>query len=375
MPYNGPLLKEGKTLKILFVSAYFPPELGGVESYVFNIARVLKQTHNVEVVVVTSNANGKEQICEVYSGIKVYRLPILIRISNTPINPLWYFLIKKIIQEEKPDLINSHQPVPFIGDIAALASGKTPFVLSYHSGTMRKNKLPADILINLYEKLILPLTAKKATKIICVSNFVRDTLLRNYAFKSTVINSAVDVSLFKPDANVNREENLILFVARYKKMYEMKGLHYLINAAKMLKGVRLRVVGEVDESINENVEFVGLKQGKDLVKEMQKAGLLVLPSIAPMESFGLVLLEAMACETPVVGTYMGGIPEVIRDGIDGFVVPAKDSEALALAISKIMVDKELAARMGHSGETKVREKYTWDICADLNKEVFTSCIQ
>ncbi len=362
-------------MKVLFVSAYFPPDLGGVESYVFNVALELKNMHNVEVVVVTSNTHGKKQTCENYLGIKVYRLPVLMRVANTPVNPFWYFSIKKIIREEKPDIINSHQPVPFIGDIAALLSGKIPFVLSYHSGTMKKNKFPIDTIISLYEKFVLSHTAKKATRVICVSNFVRDNLLRKYASKTVVINSAVDISLFKPDVNVRREKNLILFVARHRQMYEMKGLYYLMEALEMLPEVKLRVVGEIDKSTNEKVEFVGLKRGNDLVEEMQKANVLVLPSIAPMESFGLVLLEAMACQTPVVGTNMGGIPEVISNGVDGFVVPAKDSSSLMLAISKMLEDKELATRMGYAGEAKVRKKFTWDVCADLNKEVFTSCLK
>ena len=361
-------------MKILFVSAYFPPDLGGVETYVYNVARTLQNAHNIEVVVVTSNTRSKQHICENYSGIKVYRLPVLMRIANTPIHPLWYFALKRIIREEKPDIINSQQPVPFIGDMAALVAGNIPFVLSYHSGSMKKNKPIFDLLISLYEKFVLAHTAKKATRIICVSHFVRDTLLKKYASKTVVINSAVDISLFKPDPDIKREEHLLLFVARHQKMYGMKGLYYLIKALTLLPGVKLRVVGEVDKSTNENVQFVGLKRENDLVEEMQRASILVLPSIAPMESFGLVLLEALACQTPVIGTNMGGIPEVINNGIDGFVVPAKDSTSLALAIAKMLADKTLASRMGQAGEAKVREKYTWDVCAQLNKEVFTACL-
>ena len=108
---------------------------------------------------------------------------------------------------------------------------------------------------------------------------------------------------------------------------------------------------------------------------MQQASVVVLPSIAEFESFGMVLAEAMACQTPVVGTNMGGIPEVIRDGIDGFIVPAKDSNALAQAISKILTDKDLATRMGHAGEAKVKEQLTWDSRVALTKEVFASCLK
>ena len=108
---------------------------------------------------------------------------------------------------------------------------------------------------------------------------------------------------------------------------------------------------------------------------MQKASLVALPSIAQQEGFPMVLIEAMACQAPVIGTNLGGIPEVISDGIDGFVVPANDSHALALAISKIMADKELASRMGHSGSSKVRSKLSWDTRVNLTYEVFEACLK
>ena len=131
-------------MKILLITAHFPPSLGGVENYAFNIALGLKQICNDEVVVIISSTNDNKQSIENYFGIKVFRLPVIVRISNTPINPLWYFSIKKIIRDEKPDIINAHMPVMFMGDIAAFLSGKIPFVLTYHSGT-----IDAGVLIGL----------------------------------------------------------------------------------------------------------------------------------------------------------------------------------------------------------------------------------
>jgi glycosyltransferase involved in cell wall biosynthesis len=367
-------VKDNK-VKLLLVTPYFPPHPGGLETYAFNIAQGLMQTYGYEVVVVTSNPNGKNQIIEDYCGIKVYRLPIMLRIANTPINPLWYLTLKRIIRAEKPDIINSHQPVPFIGDLTAFLSGNIPFVLTYHAGTMRKNKFLLDIIIFLYEMLILPHTAGKATKIICSSNFVRNTILKKYAFKSTVIHPGADISLFKPNPVVKKENNLILFVCRYKSMYKMKGLNYLRDAIKALPEIKLRIVGEKDDFTDKRIISAGIKQGEDLAEEMQKASVVVLSSLAHMESFGMVLIESMACQTPVVGTNIGGIPEVIEDGIDGFIVPANDSNALGLAISKILADKELATRMGHFGKAKVEEKFTWDTRVNLTKEVFVSCLK
>lgn len=362
-------------MKVLFITAKFPPSLGGTENYVFNIALGLKQFYDYSVVVITSNPDSKEQIIEDYQGIKVYRLPIMLEISNTPINPLWYLTIKRIIHAEKPDIINSHQPVPFIGDLSAFLCRNIPFVLTYHSGTMLKKKLMLDIIIFLYEMLILPHTAKKATKIICSSNFVRNTILKKYTFKSIVIFPGVDISLFKPNSEIKREKNLILFVCSYKKMQKMKGLYFLLDAVNKLPEAKVRLVGEQSDFTDKRIIPVGIKKGKDLVEEMQKASVVVLPSLAPMESFGMVLIEAMACQTPVIGTNIGGIPEAIEDGIDGFIVPAKDSKALALAISKLMADKELASYMGRCGEAKVREKFIWKTRVALTKEVFESCLK
>lgn len=362
-------------LKILFITPYFPPVEGGVENYVSNIALGLKQTYGYEVVVVTSNPNGKKRSVGDHFGIKVYYLPIMIRVSNTPINPLWYFSLKRIIREEKPDIINSHQPVMFIGDLAAFLAGNLPFILTYHAGTMKKQKFPIDIFIYIYERFFLPHTAKKATKIICASNFVKNTILKNYEFKSTVIHPGVDISLFKPNLAVERENNLILFVCSHKNMQKLKGIDCLLDAMKYLPYAELHIIGEKSEFTDKRIVSVGIKRGKDLVEELQKATILVLPSIGGFESFGMVLAEAMACQTPVVGTNIGGIPEVINNGIDGFIVPPNDSNALAQAISKILTNKELATRMGHSGAAKIKETLTWETCVALTKEVLESCLK
>src|SRR5258708_7927110 len=280
-------MKDHK-VKLLLVAPYFLPHSGGLESYTFNIIKGLIQMYNYEIVVVTSNPNEKKQIIEDYCGIKVYRLPIMLRIANTPINPLWYGSLKRIIQAEKPDIINSHQPVPFIGDLVASLTGNIPFVLTYHAGTMKKNKLLPDIIISLYETFILPHTAKKATRIICASNIIKNTILRRYTLKSTVIHPGVDISLFKPDPASEKDESTILFICRYKNMYRMKGLYYLLEAIEALPNVKLRIVGEKDDFTDERIVSIGLKRGKELVEEMQKASLLVLPSTGQQEGFPMV---------------------------------------------------------------------------------------
>lgn len=354
--------------KILFISPYFKPHTGGLENYVLNIAKGLGKI-GWECVVVTSNSISKRYQEDLVDGIKIYRLPIFLKISNTPFNPFWFFYIKKIIKKEKPSIINGHAPVPFIADMAAFATGNIPFILTYHSGKMRKGSFIPDMLIWIYEKTLLMHTANKAVKIICPSNFVISTVLRKFSKKAIVITPGVDTSIFKPSENIDYDKRSVLFIARFANMQKMKGLDYLMEAMKKLPNMTLKIIGEPVATDASNVIFLGQKSIQETAREMQKCAMLVLPSIATMESFGMVLVEAMACKKPVIGTMMGGIPEVIRNGIDGIIVPPRDSDALADAINIIESDKDIYDLMAKNGFEKIINEFTWDNkISETNKE-------
>jgi len=359
--------------KILFVSPYFKPHTGGLENYVSNIEKGLRDL-DWETVVVTSNEKGRGFQEEIIDGVKVYRLPTLFKISNTPINPLWYFYLKKILKNEKPDIINGHAPVPFISDMAALASGTIPFVLTYHAGSMKKGKLIFDVIIWLYEHILLTYTASKAERIICPSQFVIDTVLKRFKQKATVITPGVDTSLFKPAEGNGGEKNTVLFIARFANMYKMKGLYNLIEAVKTLPQVTLKVIGEPIFTDAKNVVFLGTKSIQETVREMQNCTLLALPSLAHYESFGMVLIEAMACKKPVIGTMIGGIPEVIENRVDGILVPSGDIPALTSAIESIMNHPEFAESLAERGFEKVAVKYTWQKKVEETNEEFSRLV-
>lgn len=357
--------------KIMIVTPYFPPNVGGVQNYAYNIAYGLIKKYGWEIIVVTSNIKNKKILVEQTDGIKIYRLPSLFVFSNTPINPLWFFQLKKIINNEKPDLINAHSPVPFIADIAALAAGRIPFVVTYHAGTMKKEKFFFDLLIKAYEKLFLRLLFNRADKIICSSDFVKHTIAKSYISKSITISPAVDTSLFKPGRKISNTSPTVLFIGRYANVYKMKGLYYLIDAMKNMPNVTLKIIGEKIVVGQKNIKCIGVKTGQDLVKEIQNSDLLVLPSLAHMESFGMVLLEAMACKIPVIGTRIGGIPEVIISNKDGLLVPAKDSYALRKAIEKLLNDRRLARKMGENGYRKVKDMFSWEKKTEESYKVFS----
>lgn len=366
--------KKGKSnkLKLMVVTPYFYPKVGGLENYAYHISKGLKEKYSWKIVIVSSNHEEKKYKEEQIDGMKIYRLPRWFNISNTPINPMWYFQIKDIIKKENPDLINAHTPVPFISDTTASVCGNIPFILTYHTGTMMlKGNLLKDFLIKFYESFILNISLKKAKKIICSSDFVRFDFLKDYFQKTITITPGVDINRFKP--GIINLKNRILFVAGLKKAEKYKGLEYLLSAVniikKNIKDVKLTIVGDGDYSkyykklcqdleIGRNVEFKGILYNKNLVEEYQKTNVFVLPSL--YDSCPLVLLEAMACKKPVVGTNVGGIPFVIDDNKTGLLVPPKEPKALAETIVKILNNSELAKKMGENGYKKVKENFLWD---------------
>jgi glycosyltransferase involved in cell wall biosynthesis len=185
----------------------------------------------------------------------------------------------------------------------------------------------------------------------------------------------VDTDQFKPIKVLENNLQSILYVGRIDRTSRWKGIEYLFNAfllvIKEFPTARLSVVGDGDDldiqintvkklGIKDNIDFLGPLKGNDLTKIYQKSNLLVLPSTTESESFGMVLIEAMACSKPVVGSNVGGIPFVIDDNVTGLIVQPKNSVELAKAISNILKNPILGKVMGENGYRKVKENFTWE---------------
>ena len=369
-------------MKIMVVTPYFYPHIGGVENYIYNIGEGLRKKYKWEIIVITPSLEKRERKVEIIDGIKIYRLPFWFKISNTPVNPMWLFGIHRILIEEQPDIINAHSPVPFISDIAFLIAGKIPLVITYHSGSMIKQSSILNPLIALYELLFLPMLFRKSKKIICYSpDFMRRNL-KKYKAKVNYIPPGVDKKVFK--LSKKRSTNDVLFVGRIEKNSDWKGISYLIEAISIVKRIKpdisLRLVGPGDRveyfkrysqklGINKNVKFVGSKINSELALEYQHSKVIVLPSLTESESFGIVLIEAMACKKPVIGSNVGGIPYVIDNEQNGLLVPPKDPKALAEAVTKILNNSELAKKMGENGYKKVKENFLWDKQIEKTKKI------
>ena len=356
---------------ILITTPYFPPEGGGLERYALQVSRFLRCDYGWRVVVVCSNENRKDDSEEMLEDIKIYRLGRDIRLSNTPLGFGWSNKIKKIIEKEKPDIINVHTPVPGLGDLTSYVGRNIPQVITYHTGSMRKENF-LDIFILLYEKAALGFMLRRAKSVVCSSDFVRTGFLKKYIAKSETITPGVDAENFTPNPERKSQNPTVLFVAKMENGQEHKGLKTLLDAMKILKeefpNIKLSVVGDgdlkdgyeayaADCGLKANVEFRGRLEGKELARAYQAAHIFTLPTSS--DSQPLVILEAMATGLPIVSTEVGGIPTMITDNKEGFLIEPHNPRALADKIGILLRDPQLRERFSKAARARVVQNFSW----------------
>ena len=137
------------------------------------------------------------------------------------------------------------------------------------------------------------------------------------------------------------------------------------------KGNLERLTEELN--LKKNVFFAGYIEDIDLPEYYGFADVFCLPSInlnGQTEALGVVLLEAMACGTPVIGSDVGGIPDIIEDGYNGFLVPEKSPKDLADKIIELLSNRKLAEEFAANGLKTVREKFSWDRVIEKFRNVY-----
>ena len=200
--------------------------------------------------------------------------------------------------------------------------------------------------------------------------------------RTGVIYGGADPVRYVPRPDQSRRG--VLFVGR---ITPHKGVDRLLQA--LPAGAHLRIVGSTGHDCrapereypvllrrlarDRDVEFLGIAADDDLPGLYAASTVLVLPSVErtcydrPVrvsELLGLALIEAMACGTPVIASGVGGVPEVVQDGVTGFVVPAGDVPALRERLEQLLGDPHLARRMGQNARADVLERFTWSKVAE-----------
>ena len=382
-------------LSIAQAASYYPPDFGGIESYVYNISiRMARKGHRV--VVLTSEHPRCSQV-EVVEGVEVRRLRVAKKFFGFPLMPS----LPTQIASEDFDVVHGHINAPLVVDLAALASraSHTPLVVTYHADLLPEEVAEGSIalakaLSAVYDTSIKRWVLRQARAIIATTPLYASTspYLRKFLRKVRIAPVGVDVEHFKPmreeglreDLGIPKDLRVVLFVGR---MVAYKALDILLAAfaklAKAVNDVALVLVGEgprkswasalaIELSVKNRVFVVGNVPLETLPKVYAMSELVVVPSRSRAEAFSVTALEAMACGKPVVATRVGGVPYVVVDGVTGVLVPPKNAEALCEAMLSLLSNEDEARRLGEAGRRRAVELFSWDRVVNLIEDVYLS---
>jgi glycosyltransferase involved in cell wall biosynthesis len=173
---------------------------------------------------------------------------------------------------------------------------------------------------------------------------------------------------------------LVLFVGGLDSAHYFKGVSVLIDALAYLDGVHAMIVGDGDLRASYEAQAQTVAKGRvhfagkvplgELIALYQAATVTVLPSTTQGEAFGMVLIESMACGTPVVASDLPGVRTVVNNGVDGLLVAAGDATRLAGALAHFTDDTTTTRTMGEKGRAKVSRHYAWPHIGDRLEQLY-----
>lgn len=383
-------------MKILMVTPSYFPIIGGSEVLTRNIAIRLNDI-GIHADVLALNMKKKwtpilRKETEKDAMFKVYKVPAIGLFKSTKINPLYpLFRMNVIPKPGFTKIFREYDILHFIGEFdlslplfSYFAHVQKPKIMQ-HVGIYKAGGIceyyRRHVVLKTVFKRILP----RLADLYIVFKDAEKELLSDLGVPMSRISTlpeGADIKTFRP-GKTKKTDNLVLFVGR---IYAFKGLHVLIKALSCLRiPTQLVVIGpewdaeyvkkikEMSNAVNEKsfhkVKFLGAMDATDLVPWYQQAAVVVCPYI--VEASSLVTLEALACGTPVIGT--GN--DVLRNGVNGIVVPPRDSKKLADALKKLLEDSKLREKCGEEGRRIVEQYFSWERAANKLSRIYEAILR
>ncbi len=378
-------------MKILIFADSFPPDApGGAGRSTFDLARAFqKKGHSVFVITTCQEKNlSKESDLK---GLKIFRIYANYRSRwrayLSLCNPQTVGLVSKLLQEIKPDIVhanNIHYYLSYFCLRIAKKYSKGVFltardVMSFNYGKLATKKYlercvyqthwldhlkQAQKRYNPFRNVIIRHYLNSIDKVFVISEALKQALQENKIKNVEVIYNGIDVE----DWKINPE-----LVKGFKEKYNIQNKKVILFAGRIseLKGLKQisRAVAKVKEKIPEAVLLIvgkggiGWLTGSELKSAYWAADVVVTPSIH-LDAFNRTNIEGMACKKPVVGTCFGGTPEIVQDGITGFVVNPLNIEQMADKLLDLLKNPQKAKQFGEAGFERVQQKFNLEKQAD-----------
>lgn len=363
----GPYSIDGDTNKIS----------GGVQAVIVNMIKGLSRFKDLDIHVVTASFFIDRERDSVCDGIKVHAVPLDRRFGNATLYSSTRKMLCKKIQDLRPDLVHTHMFGYYT--LASLDSGHRKVIISTHGISNSNWGLSYGIIekVRRYmQDYIYIRCANKVENIIINSPFAKEALSGFDRKRIYELNNPVSDIFFNIDNSIE-EEQRILFVGNIS---EAKGVMTILQALNIVKErfekIRFMIAGDVTDDdfyhrmrrfIKENglerfVNFLGHLDDDKLKEEYRRASVFVFPSqqdVAP-----LAVLQAMAAGKAIVASRVGGIPYMVDDGINGFLIEKKDHSALAEKIGLFIKDDTLRRKLGLNAQKKISDDYRINTVAD-----------
>ena len=291
---------------------------------------------------------------------------------------LFSFIISALKETKHYNIIHCHWAIAGLVGVIAGKLYKKRVVLMMHG---------AEVFV-LGKNPVLKFILKNVDYLISNSTFTEKKTLEVYPVPNhQVISPGVDIKRFYPQKkipylrkilNISEEDIFILAIGKF---IPRKGFEYLIKAFNIIvnqrktTNIKLRIGGRgplkkkyetmiKDYGLNSCISFLRNINDAEIPSYYSEADIFVLPSIVDdrgdTEGLGVVLIEAMACQTPCIASNVGGIPDIIKDGINGFLIEQRNLKVLVERIFRLADNKELRIKIGINGYESVKENFNWN---------------
>ena len=366
-------------MKIGIVSPYAYPRPGGANSYIRESYEELRRLGH-EVRIITAPWGDDPPAQDVIQVGQAIAIPFNGSIGRITLSLRLEWLVSRMLERERFDVIHHHEPfVPFLS-FQVLDSAHCPHVATFHAfGGFSFSYWAGRIVLDRY--------MAKLDERICVSSAARYFVSQYFGGEYRIIPNGVDVSFYagaRPFPEFRDGKINILFVGRVESR---KGAMYLLRAYAKLKQrfpeTRLIFcsagpqIGQMRRFVHANqlrdVFFAGRVSDIDKARFYKTADIFCAPSTG-QESFGIVLLEAMAAGLPVVASDIHGYKRVVQRNVTGLLVEPRDPDAIASALERLICEPDLRRRLAEAGARRAPE-FDWSHVAAQLVDVYEEVIQ
>ena len=369
------------SLNVLHIGKYFPPYAGGMETYLRDLMVAQARRGLAPAALVHRSDLSLHSTEEAYQvrgqTLPITRAAVWARLVFTPVSPTSPWLLRKLIGQQRPDILHLHMPnVSAFWALLLPSARRIPWVVHWHADVLAsQHSRGLRLFYALYrpfERAIL----KRSKCIIATSPPYLESSepLKDFQDKCRVVPLGLDPeNLAGIGQEIERSQSTPLRVLAIGRLTYYKGFEYLIRAVAGLEGVELHLVGtgELDRPlrklvsefrVDDRVIFHGKLTDDELAAQFHACDCLCLPSIERTEAFGMVLLEAMSQgKAAIVSRVAGsGMTWVVEEDVTGVHVPAESARELALALNQLRDNRGKISRLGEQGQLRFERLFHID---------------